>query len=257
MDRDVYAPEHIEQWSDDKPFLHASGIWGRKRLVDLMAHTLKPDSVVADLGCGGGYLSKLLSEFVPRGRVIGSDYKKEFVDLAKKNYSDVSNLSFEVLDVKDVFPYKTESIDYFVSFMVLQNLHSNYIDAMFGEVSRCLTTQGSFFSLTLHPDIWMSDWNLEFIQYDKLKISEWQRTREEDLRMEGFVLNRTQGVKELYMYTHSMGRFSELLEKHGLVIDIDLPIYIDKETSDKYFGVNEDRVYPSVPVFWIFSVKKK
>jgi SAM-dependent methyltransferase len=257
MDRDVYAPEHIEQWSDDKPFLHASGLWGRKKLVDLMAGTLKSDSVVADIGCGGGYLSKLLSEFVPKGHVLGSDYKKEFVDLAQKQYSEVANLSFEVLDVKDTFPYKTESIDHFVSFMLLQNLHSNYIDAMFAEVSRCLTMSGSFFSLTLHPDIWVSNWDLEFIQYDKQKISEWQITREEDMRMEGFVLNSTEGVKELYMYTHSMARFTELLQKHGLVIDIDLPIYIDKETSDHYFGVKENRIYPTTPVFWIFSVKKK
>lgn len=257
MEIDVYSKENIDKWSSDKPFQHASGIWGRKKLLQLMTDYINPDHVIVDLGCGGGYMSKLLAEKVPNGHVIGTDYKKEFVDLASHNYSDVKNLSFEVLDVKDTFPYEKKSIDNFVSFMVLQNLHSNYIDSLLGEVERCMKKDGRFFSLTLHPDIWTSNWNLEFIQYDKEKIAEWQKTHQEDLRMDGFVKNNTEGIKPLYMYTHSREKYDELFNKYKLVIDMDIPIYIDQETAEHNFGSIDGRVYPNNPVFWIFSLRKK
>ncbi len=58
-----------------------------------------------DLGCGGGDVSFLLSQFVgENGNITGYDIDSREIELAKKllNKSDVNNVSFEVKDAYDL-----------------------------------------------------------------------------------------------------------------------------------------------------------
>jgi SAM-dependent methyltransferase len=57
---------------------------------------LAEDDNVADIGCGAGWLSRLLSERVPQGRVVGMDISDEMVRRSRRNYVDLENTMFVV-----------------------------------------------------------------------------------------------------------------------------------------------------------------
>lgn len=61
-------------------------------VLDLMQ--LAPDDNVLDLGCGAGWLARLLAERVPEGRVVGVDISDEMVRRARRRYVDLENTMF-------------------------------------------------------------------------------------------------------------------------------------------------------------------
>jgi ubiquinone/menaquinone biosynthesis C-methylase UbiE len=71
-------------------------------VLDLMQ--LAPDDNVLDVGCGGGWLTRLLAERVPQGRVVGIDIADEMVRRARKKYVDLENAMF-VLGGADEIPW--------------------------------------------------------------------------------------------------------------------------------------------------------
>jgi len=46
--------------------------------------SIKPDSCVLDIGCGGGKTVKEIASSVPKGKVYGIDYSEDMVQLSKK-----------------------------------------------------------------------------------------------------------------------------------------------------------------------------
>ena len=69
---------------------------GHQRLAEL----LQPGMAVLDIGCGPGVITRGIAEAVmPNGRVVGTDINPGFIKEARRNHSDVSNLSFEVADI--------------------------------------------------------------------------------------------------------------------------------------------------------------
>jgi arsenite methyltransferase len=63
-------------------------------VLDLMQ--LSPDDNVLDVGCGAGWLERLLSERVSEGRVVGIDISDEMVRRARRNYVALENTMFAV-----------------------------------------------------------------------------------------------------------------------------------------------------------------
>jgi len=61
-------------------------------VLDLMQ--LAPDDNVLDVGCGAGWLARLLAERVPEGRVVGVDISDEMVRRARRRYVDLENTMF-------------------------------------------------------------------------------------------------------------------------------------------------------------------
>src|SRR5882672_7059831 len=57
---------------------------------------LASDENVIDLGCGAGWLVRLLAERVPEGRVVGVDVSDEMIHHARRNYVDLENAMFVV-----------------------------------------------------------------------------------------------------------------------------------------------------------------
>jgi ubiquinone/menaquinone biosynthesis C-methylase UbiE len=53
---------------------------------------LQPSHVVAEIGAGTGYISQLLSEKVPQGRVIAVDIQPEMVDILMKKFRNSTNV---------------------------------------------------------------------------------------------------------------------------------------------------------------------
>jgi SAM-dependent methyltransferase len=81
-------------------------------VVDLMA--LAPDDNVLDVGCGAGWLARLLAERLPEGRVVGMDISDEMVRHARRNYVDLENTMF-VIGGADEIPWDANFFSHAIS----------------------------------------------------------------------------------------------------------------------------------------------
>ncbi len=63
---------------------------------------MSPDDNVLDVGCGAGWLERLLSERVPDGRVVGMDISDEMVHRARRNYVALENTMFVIGGVDEI-----------------------------------------------------------------------------------------------------------------------------------------------------------
>ena len=53
--------------------------------------SIRPDSCILDIGCGGGKTIKEIASFVSKGKVYGIDYSEDMVQLSKKVNGDLIN----------------------------------------------------------------------------------------------------------------------------------------------------------------------
>jgi ubiquinone/menaquinone biosynthesis C-methylase UbiE len=63
---------------------------------------LAPDDNVLDLGCGTGWLARLIAEQVPEGRVVGVDISDEMVRRARRNNADLENVMFAIGEAEEI-----------------------------------------------------------------------------------------------------------------------------------------------------------
>jgi arsenite methyltransferase len=63
---------------------------------------LSPEDNVLDVGCGAGWLERLLAERVPEGRVVGMDISDEMVRRARRNYVALENTMFVIGGVDEI-----------------------------------------------------------------------------------------------------------------------------------------------------------
>ncbi len=65
---------------------------------------LQPDDNVLDVGCGTGWLVRLLAEQVPDGRVVGMDISDQMIRRARRRYVDMENSMFAIGEA-EVIPW--------------------------------------------------------------------------------------------------------------------------------------------------------
>lgn len=63
---------------------------------------MAPDENVLDVGCGAGWLSRILARGVPQGRVVGMDISDEMIHHAREASVDLENLVFVVGGVDEI-----------------------------------------------------------------------------------------------------------------------------------------------------------
>jgi SAM-dependent methyltransferase len=63
---------------------------------------LSPEDNVLDVGCGAGWLSRLLAEQVPEGRVVGVDISDEMIRRARRNSADLENAMFVIGEAEEI-----------------------------------------------------------------------------------------------------------------------------------------------------------
>lgn len=69
-------------------------------VLDLMH--LTPEDNVLDLGCGAGWLVRLVAEQAPEGRAVGVDVSDEMVRRARRNNASVENAMFVVGEAEEI-----------------------------------------------------------------------------------------------------------------------------------------------------------
>ena len=65
---------------------------------------IAPDDNVLDVGCGGGWLSRIIAPRVPDGRMVGMDISDEMIRHARRNCATLDNCVFIVGEASTRFP---------------------------------------------------------------------------------------------------------------------------------------------------------
>jgi SAM-dependent methyltransferase len=111
-------------------------------VLDLMR--IAPDDNILDLGCGAGWLSRLLAERVPDGRVIGVDVSDEMIRRARRAHVALENTMF-VVGSADAIPWDA---NFFTRAISVESAYYWPDPAKgFGEVFRVLREGGSLWIL--------------------------------------------------------------------------------------------------------------
>jgi len=104
--------------------------------------------VVLDLGCGTGYFSRLLAKRYKQSNVIGIDFARQMIDVAKRD-STMTSLDFQQADAEHL-PLENQSVDLVFSNMMLP--FCDDLNIVVKEVKRVLRPNGLFIFSSLGPD---------------------------------------------------------------------------------------------------------
>lgn len=99
---------------------------------------------VLDLGCGDGWLSRLLHE--AGATVLGIDGSERLLEYARSNHSDIEFLQ---ADLAHGIPSRDQVFDRIVSTTVLMDIP--VLDRLFSDVRKFLAGTGRFIFVILHP----------------------------------------------------------------------------------------------------------
>ncbi len=135
-------------------FASAAGEWEKVReslfgerasLIGLLA-LVDEGSVVGDLGCGTGHLTRLLSPFVKQ--IVGVDASSAMLELARAQTAELSNVALRSGDLESL-PLADESLDAAILALVLHNVADPSVALR--EASRVLRRGGRLLVLDMVP----------------------------------------------------------------------------------------------------------
>lgn len=119
---------------------------------------IQENDVVLDIACGVGYGTYLMSQ--TGAKVIGNDYDKDTIELAKRAYP---NLDFGVANALDL-PYEDNSFDVVITFETIEHVDDG--DKFLREMHRVLKPGGVFIcstpnvSFTSHPPYHIKEYEI-------------------------------------------------------------------------------------------------
>ncbi|MFC1912689.1 class I SAM-dependent methyltransferase [Chloroflexota bacterium] len=137
------AYDRISQWPQFRLL--------RKMIIrELRRH--HPQGILADIGCGPGYLIVDVVRSFPKLSIIGMDISEEMTQKAEKNLSALGfgeGVVFRKGDIHDL-PFESNSIDFIISTLSLHHW-SEPIKAI-REIHRVLKREGQFLLFDLRRD---------------------------------------------------------------------------------------------------------
>ncbi len=110
----------------------------------LQQFLVRPDMVIADIGCGPGFYSVPAAQMLPQGRVYAVDRQIDMLEWTKKRAAEasVTNLTTVKSPAEDL-PLESKSLDAVFMANVLHDLNDQ--DKALSEVKRVLKPGGLFF----------------------------------------------------------------------------------------------------------------
>jgi ubiquinone/menaquinone biosynthesis C-methylase UbiE len=105
--------------------------------------------VVADVGCGPGFLTLPLARYLAEGRVHALDIQQEMLDAVQKSLEAEGLTNVEVaISTENRLPLEDQTLDGAILAFVLQEAY--HTDALLHEVHRCLKDDGWLAVLEWH-----------------------------------------------------------------------------------------------------------
>ena len=254
----LYNNQSIQQWQHERTMLHSSGIWGRAPALEYLAdEVVKTGDIVIDLGAGAGYPTLRIAGMTgAAGNVVGIELSDAMLEAARR-HCRAANLYFRRGDISQPLPLEDECADVVTGFMVLHNLRRAEMRRTLSEVERVLKPSGRAVFLTMHPDAFESEWDLQFLSYD---LSALQRYRDavdkEDIEVPGRARNIAGGENAITAIYHSRGSVVEAVLDAGLVLTDERDLWIDPETAVQMFGTGSIRRMPTTPTYWMLTLVK-
>lgn len=254
----LYSGQHTKHWEGVRTMEHASGIWGRHKMIGyLQADVIFDHSRIIDLGCGAGFPTFKLAGLTPQGEVTGIDMSEAMLEKACE-YKDVRNLKFIHADITKKTPVASRSADVVTSFMVCHNLRLEGLRGMLKESNRILKNKGRAVFLTMHPEALECDWDLDFMRYDREAILKYRTAKvKQGLSIPGIVRNINGREKDVLMIVHTDKNFKAACAEAGFQEVRRLDVRIDEQTAQRVFGKKSVRKIPTTPTFMIVDLIKK
>ena len=121
---EVIAGRHV----DSKAFFGAVGgtwtelrgsLFGGSAATEALLGLLSPSAIVADLGCGTGFLASQLAPWV--ARIDAVDREAAMLDAARKRLAEYDNITFHHGDVIDL-PLPDQSVDITLALLLLHHI---------------------------------------------------------------------------------------------------------------------------------------
>jgi SAM-dependent methyltransferase len=116
LEKDQQLREEFNRWAED-----GRGAGMEEDHLPIVVPTLelmaiKPEDNVLDVGCGTGWLSRMLAARAPHGRIVGMDVSDEMVRQARRSCAEVENALFiegsaEQIPWEDNFFQKVISVE--------------------------------------------------------------------------------------------------------------------------------------------------
>ena len=101
---------------------------------------------ILDIGCGTGYLSNLINQYLPNSNIVCMDFSYEMASQCKNK-----NIKLEPLVADaEYMPFKTSTFDLVISSFTLH--WCQQIDKIFSDIFRILKNDGNFMFTTVGPD---------------------------------------------------------------------------------------------------------
>jgi ubiquinone/menaquinone biosynthesis C-methylase UbiE len=155
-DESVQAYDKISRWPQFEAL---------RRLVVNELKKYKLTGVIADIGCGPGYLIAKLAHSLPEVSIIGVDISEEMVQKATQNLSALGfadRVSFRKGDI-EALPFDTNLLDFAISTLSLHH----WLDPRqaLKEINRVLKPGGQFLIFDVRRDSWrFVYWLIRFVQ---------------------------------------------------------------------------------------------
>lgn len=193
-------------WSRDKKSIQSDFIcrpYVLKTLGDVN------DKDVADLGCGEGYLSRLLAS---KGAfVVAFDNSPKMIHLAKKKSS--KGIRLLVGDITNIHFIKDASMDKALSVNVVPHLTFERMLKANQETFRILKKGGEFVFAAPNPEIYTKKPRTGWINYDKEQFV-FEKNKKSSIEL--FSCNKNSFHADVY--PHSMQEYTQALEEAGFRI---------------------------------------
>jgi ubiquinone/menaquinone biosynthesis C-methylase UbiE len=135
---------------------------------------LAPDDNVLDVGCGAGWLSRLIAEQVSEGRVVGVDVSDEMVRRARRNNADLENVMFVVGEAEEI-PWDANFFTHAIS--VEAGYYWQNPQAALREIHRVLRERGTAWLLVNYyrENVYSHQWrDVLSIPVNLLSADEWK-----------------------------------------------------------------------------------
>ncbi len=108
---------------------------------DLGDLVISKNSKILDAGCGSGILGTYLARKYPHSTVLGCDFSKDRIEQDREAYNDISNISFDIQDLKNL-TYDDNSFDVIVSRYVVEHHNTEGVKEILSELYRILRPGG-------------------------------------------------------------------------------------------------------------------
>lgn len=135
----AYMLEHKEEFNRLEKQSNSPGYDYQQELQNIV---LKDGASILDAGCGTGIVSRYLARRFPSARVVACDFTLSLLEQAREAAKDISNLSFEEQDLKQL-TFTSEQFDLIISRFVIHHQNTENRSKLIAEMVRVLKPGGT------------------------------------------------------------------------------------------------------------------